>query len=294
MRAHELRDMGRLLRRRPGSFLLAVLLAAAAFTVPLTAASIARSVAPLAEQLPLGPEINLFLAASASAAEIRQLQSQLAGRPGVTKVEWITREAALKALAQRSGNSGLTELKVNPLPDVLVVTLARQTAPAEVEQALGELSAMPRVDSAATDAGWHRQLVTMRRAATVAGAVFGGLAAALLALIVLASIRLLLSSSAAEQKLLRQIGAEDRFVVRPFTYAGALTLGCGMALATGLAWAGLAAIAAPAAELAQAYGATLVLQPLPVTWLAALGAGAAVVGGATAALVARSALPTAR
>jgi cell division transport system permease protein len=287
VRAHALREMARLFRRRPGSFLLAVVLAAAAFTVPLAGASIARSAAPLARQLPIGPEINLFLAASAPTTDIRQLQSQLAARPGVAQVEWITREAALKALAQRTGSSGLGDLKANPLPDVLVVTLSAQTAPGEVEKTLAELRRLPRVESAVADTGWHRQLTAILRAATLAVALVGGLAAALLVLIVLASVQLQLTTSAEYVRVLRLVGADTRFMVRPFAYAGALTLAIGMLAAAGLTWAGLAAVAPQAADLAQIYGATLSLQTLPPQWLAALLAAAAIVGGATAALGAR-------
>jgi len=284
VRAHALREMARLLRRRPGSFLLAVVLAAAAFTVPLLGASVARSAAPLVQQLPLGPEINLFLVGSTSATEIRQLQSQLAGRAGVAQVEWITRDAALKALAQRTGSSGLADLKGNPLPDVLVVTLSTETPPAEVETTVAELRRLPRVESVAADTGWHRQLRALLRAATVTATLVGGLAAVLLVLIVLASVQLQLTSSAEYVRALRLVGADIRFVVRPFAYAGALTLALATLLAAGLTWAGLTAAAAQVAELAQAYGAGFNLQPLPPHWLVLLAVVAAFVGGAIAAL----------
>ena len=287
VRAHALRETARLIRSRPGSFLLAVLLAAAAFALPLTVASVVRSAAPLVQQLPAGPEVNLFLAASTSTAEIRQLQSQLAARPGVAQVEWVTRDAALKALAQRTGSSGLAELKTNPLPDVLVVTLSSQAAPAEVDEAIAQWRRLPRVESVAADTGWHRQLRGLLRVAVAAGTLVGGLAAALLALVVLASVRLQLSASAEYVRVLRLVGADTRFIVRPFAYAGALTLGLGMLVASGLGWAALAAAAAPAAELAQAYGAALDLRPLPSQWLASLTAGAAIVGGLVAALGSR-------
>lgn len=287
VRVHGLREMARLLRRRPGSFALAVLLAAAAFTVLLAGASVARSAAPLVRQLPLGPEINLFLAASASAAEIRQLQAELGGRPGVTRAEWITRDVALKSLAQRAGNSGLGDLKANPLPDVIVLTLAPKTTPDELEAASAELRRLPRVEAVAADTGWHRQLTTILRAAALAGLLVGGLAAVLLVLIVLASVQLQLTASAEYVRVLRLVGADTRFVVRPFAYAGALTLGGGMALAAALTSAGLAAVAPAAAELAQLYGASPELQPLPAAWLAGTTAGAAVTGGAVAALGAR-------
>ena len=294
VRAHALREMFRLLRRRPGSFVLAVLLAAAAFTVPLAGAALARAAAPLAQQLPLGPEISLFLSMSASPAEIRQLQSQLAARPGVTQVDWITRDAALEALAKRTGNIALGELKANPLPDVLVVVMARKTAPAEVEQALAELRGLPRVESIAADTGWHRKLAAILRTAAAAGALVGALAVALLVLIVLASVQLQLSSAAEYVRVLRLVGADARFIVRPFVYAGALTLAGGAFLAAGLTSAGLIAAAPQAAELALLYGATLSLQPLPLEWLAAVAAGSAVIGGTVAAVAARRTLTTPR
>ena len=287
VRAHALREAARVIRHQPGSFLLAVLLAAAAFAVPLTGVSVVRSAAPLLEQLPAGPEVNLFLGASTSTTEIPQLQSRLAGRPGVVQVEWVTREAALKALAKRLGSSGLAELKTNPLPDVLVVTLSSRTAPAEVDAMIAEWRRLPRVESVAADTGWHRQLRGLLRAATLAGSLVGGLAAALLALVVLASVRLQLDASAEYVRTLRLVGADTRFIVRPFAYAGALALGLGMLLASGLTWAAVAAAAAPAAELADTYGATLDLRPLPPEWLAALIAGAGVVGGLLAALGSR-------
>jgi len=294
VRAHAAREMVRLLRRRPGSFVLAVLLAAAAFTIPLTGASIARSAAPLAAQLPLGPEINVFLAPAVPAAEIRQLQSRLAGHPGVIQVEWITRDSALKTLAQRTGNSALGELKDNPLPDVLVVTLSAQTAPDQVEQAVSDMRGLPRVETVVADTGWHRKVKTMLSAVGAAGAVVGALAAVLLVLIVLASVQLQLASSAEEMWVLRLVGADTRFIVRPFAYAGALTLGCGIALAAGLSWAGLEAAAPQVADLAKLYGVELALEPLPLRWLAAATVGAAVLGGVAAALGTRWALRSVR
>lgn len=260
---------------------------AMAFTLPLTGASVARSVAPLVQRLPLGPEINLFLAASASTTEIRQLQSQLAARRGVTEVEWISREAALAALVRRAGDRALGELKASSLPDVLVVTLSPRSEAADVDATLAELRRLPGVDSVAADAAWHRQLRGLLRAAAAASAGIAALATTLLALILLASVQLQLTSSADYVRLLRLVGADRRFVVRPFAYAGALTLCLGMVLAAGLTWGTLAAAANPLAELAQAYGVSLELRPLPVGWLVAAAGGATLVGGLIAAIGAR-------
>jgi cell division transport system permease protein len=287
VRAHGLRETWRLLRRRPASFVLAVLMAGVAFTALLIGASLLRAAAPLAERLPRGPEINLFLSASAAPTEVRELQSRLAGRPDVAQVEFIGREAALQSLAGRAGNRGLGELKPNPLPDVLVVTLAAEAAPAAVEQAMAEMRRLPRVESVLADTSWHQNLVALRKAVARLGAVSAALAAALLALIVIASVRLQLAGSAEDVQVLRQVGADTRFIVRPFVYAGALALSAGVLLAGAAAAFALTALAAPLAALAQVYGVDLAPEPLPWPWLLALAAAAALLGGMIAALGAR-------
>lgn len=293
VRAHGLHEAWRLLRRRAGSFVLAVLMAAAAFSALLTGASVLRAAAPLAQRLPLGPEINLFLAASASPAEVRELQSRLEARPGVAQVEFISRDAALQALAARAGNRGLGSLTPNPLPDVLAVTLAGESTPEAVEQAMAELLRLPQVESVTADAGWHRNLVAVRSVVARLGLLGGGLAAALLTLIVLASVQLQLAGSAEEVQVLRRVGAGTRFIVRPFVYAGALTLSAGLLLAGAVQALAVNSLAAPVAALAHLYGVELTLEPLPWSWLLALAAAAALLGGTIAAAGARWALRSA-
>lgn len=294
VRAHGLREMLRLLRRRPGSFVLAVLLAGSAFALPLAGASIAHSWATLRAELPLGAEINLFLAPATPAEETRQLQLRLAARAGVAGVEWITRESALIALAQRSGNSHLGELKSNPLPDVLVVRFTPDTEPAVVEKAAVELRSLPRVEGVAADVSWYRKLASLVRLAKVAALMLAVLALALIVLIVLGAVRLQLATARDDLRVLRLVGADDRFIVRPFAYAGALTLACGFALAAALVAVGLAALAPDVAELSQLYALPIEWAPLPLEWLAALAAGAATLGGLTGALGARWALRASR
>ncbi len=293
VRGYALREMLRLLRRRPGSFVLAVLLAAAAFTVPLFSAPVMLAAAPLADELRLGPEINLFLAPATPSAEIRQLQSSLSRRPNVTRVEWITREAALESLVQRSGTA-IGDLKANPLPDVLVVSLAADTPPAALETAAAEMRSLPRVESVGADTGWHGKLAAALRTAATAGLLLLGLSAALLVLIVLGAVQLQLSTSRDDIRVLRLVGADDGFIVRPFAYAGGLTLACAALLAAALASAALGRVGTQASELAGLYGLTLTIPPLRLEWLAAVVALAAFVGYVTAALGTRWTLGTGR
>jgi cell division transport system permease protein len=290
LRVHALRETFRLLRRRPGSFLLGVLLAASAFTPVILSASILRSTAPLVGSLALSPEASLFLSGATPAAEIAQLQARLALRPGVAGVEWITREQALQAVAQRTGAA--VDLAGGVLPDVLIVRFAPDTTPAGLEQALEELRHLPRVDSVAADTGWHRKLATLRNVGAIAGGVGAALATALLLLIALASVRLQVATSLAEAQVLRLVGADSRFIVRPYAYAGALTLAGGAALAAALTGVALAVMSEQFSELAGLYGVALSLEPLPAPWVSASVAAAAVAGGSIAAAGARWSLRT--
>lgn len=289
IRAQALREMVRLLKRRPGSFVLAVLLSAAALTMPLAGASIARALAPLVDPLVLGPEVNLFVAPAAAANDIRRLQTMLATRPDVARVEWISRDAALKSLLQRAGGA-LGELKSNPLPDVLVVTFAPGTTAAAVDAAAAELRNLPRIDSVGADTGWHRRLDALLQTGSTAILSMAALSAALLVLIVLGAVQLQLASSRDNVRVLRMVGADTSFIVRPFAYAGAATLGFGATLAALLSLGGIALLGPPIAELTALYGLSVSVRPLPVGWLAASIAAATAVGGVAATLGARLAI----
>jgi len=293
VRAHALREMMRVLRRRPGNFVLAVLLCAVALVLPLTGAALARAVLPLVDPSALGPAVSLFLAQATPAADIRQLQAQLATQPGVARVEWITREAAYTSLLQRAG-AGWGELKSNPLPDVLVVTFAPRTAPATVEAAVSELRSLPKVDSVSADTGWHHKLDALLRVGSRAGLFVAGMSVAVLALIVLGAAQLQLATSRDEVRVLNMAGADVRFIVRPFAYAGAVTLACGAALAAALTAGAVALLGPSVSELMALYGLTVSIAPLPATWLAAAIAGAAVIGGVAASLGMRATLASLR
>lgn len=294
VRAHALREMGRLLRRRPAGFVVAVLLAAVTLAMGLTAATVVRALAPLADDHLLGPEVSLFITAATPPAEIRQLQADLAARPEIVRVESISRESALKSLAKRSGNAALAEIKSNPLPDVLAVTFALRTPPAALEQAVTEFGSLPRVESVAADIGWHRKLAGVIAAVSRAGALFGAAAAALLALMLAGCVLLTVDIRAVDLRVQQMVGADRRSIVRPFAYAGALAMGLAALVAAALSSLGTALLAAQATALADLYQAPFTLPALPPALMVAMVAGCSAVGGAVWALGARLALSSRR
>lgn len=288
VRLHGLREMLRLLRRRPASFALALLLATSALTLLLAGALLGRTMMAVAGKLPLAPEINVFLAAGTAPADLRQLQSRLTARPDVQSVEAVTRDEALRSIAPRLG-SALEELKSNPLPDVLVVTLRSGIDPADLEAAISELRGLPRVGSAVADVQWHRQLSALRDLGTGWGIAIGVIASALLVSILIAAVGLLLSGCAPVLRVMSTVGADTRFIARPYVYASFFTLACAAGLAVILCSASARHRALDWTPVARGYGAMVEVGP-SVEWIAGLVVGAGLFGAVAAAVGMRRAL----
>lgn len=294
VRTQGLREALRLLCRIPARFVLAVLLAGVALALPLASAPLVQPWDALRGGVSLGPEVNLFLAPATPEAEIRRLQGQLAGRTAVVGVDWITRDSALKALAQRGGAGPLGDLKASLLPDVLVVRFGLGVEPAALQTAVAELRALPRVESVAADVVWHRKLSSVLALARSAVLALSAGVLGLVVLAVLGAVSLPSTERREDLRLLLLVGADDRYIVRPFAYAGALTLGCAFALALGLSAVAIAALAPLAAVMGEAYGLPIEVKMLPLRWLASLAVAALAFGGLLGSLVGRRALRSAQ
>jgi cell division transport system permease protein len=177
----------------------------------------------------------------------------------------VSRESALAELARRSGLSGpLGELKANPLPDVLVVTLANGTPPATIDATAATIRKLPRVDIVQLDSAWFRKLAAIGRTGLIAGSFVGGILLLLVALILIGAVRLLASASSDETRLLRLVGADEGFVSRPYVYIGGLTLMFSAVLAIGAVALILWALNPELTELARLYAAQFGLPMLPI------------------------------
>jgi cell division transport system permease protein len=255
----------RVARTRPSMVLLATALSASVLCLCLALGSAAALISPLAARVSLAPEVSVFVSLAATAQDVKTLQGRIEQMPGVAEVRFVPRDAALADLARRSGiGSPLGELKGNPLPDVLVVALARGTPAARVDETVAALRKLPRVDSAQADGAWYQRLVTLARIAQVGGAVLAAVLVVLLAVVLVGAVRLLASASNDEIRVLRVVGADDSFIARPFAYLAAATLAAGAVIAV-LVVAGALRLLAPEIDaLAQAYGP--ITPVIPATW----------------------------
>lgn len=275
---------------RPGGFLLGILLCAFALAVPLLLAALLHSAWPWSAHMQAGPEIALFVAPSTAPRELEQLKARLATLDGVTGVRLIPRDQAYAELSKRAGLAATPAVRSNPLPDVLVARFAVATEPEVIERAATATRSWSGVDAVQSGADWHRRLTAIGRAAGRILLVVGVLATALIALVLVIAAQGQVQHHSRETALLRLVGARTAFIVRPYAYAGALTLGLGAALAIAAVVGAQWLIGPSIAALAAMYDQAWAWPQIPAWVLAALMGGAATLGWAAGWLGARLAL----
>ena len=173
-------------------------------------------------QLSRDPQISIFMAIDASAADVAAVEQRLKSNNEIGRVEFIGRDQALARLKRSAGLADvLANLGRNPLPDAFVVT-ARSNDPATLEALHDMARKWPQVGHVQLDAEWARRL----DAALNVGRLLVTLLAVLLAVALMAvtfnTIRLQILTRRDEIEVSKLIGATDPFIRRPFLYFGAL------------------------------------------------------------------------
>lgn len=225
-----------------------------ALALPMSFYVLIANLGGLARDFSPQPEISIFLAADAAAADIRSLEQRLKNRNGLAGYRFVPKAQALEQLKSRAGladvAAGLTQ---NPLPDAFVVTAAAGDA-ASLEALRGEFAGWPKVAEAHVDSGWARRLdslLAVGRSAVMMLAIVLSLA---LVAITFNTIRLQILTQRDEIEVAKLIGATDGWIQRPFLYFGGLVGLCGGVVAWLLTGAGLLIFNSQLEPLAALYG----------------------------------------
>jgi cell division transport system permease protein len=224
------------------------------------------------------PQISLFLALDAKEDALKEIERQLKTHAGVDSYRFVGRDAAWQALQKDSGLGELAGgLEQNPLPDAYIVQ-PKDNDPDAVARLQQAMQQWPGVEHAQMDAAWAKRLHTLIELGNRIVLVVAGLLGFALLVITGNSIRLQILTQREEIELSRLIGATDRFIRRPFLYAGTIYgLGGGVA-AFLILYATIWLFNQSVAELALQYGSDFRLL-LPTEDLAlALVGGSALLG----------------
>jgi cell division transport system permease protein len=174
--------------------------------------------------------VDVYLKNGASDADIARVRNKIEqDTPGVGRVQFISKEEAIKAEREAGRGDFYDLLGSNPLPDLLRVTPDRPEDIVAVRDALAPMSPSGErtvVDSSIDEVKDRKENTDKILSATRVVKLTMGLLAALLALasllLVANTIRLSMYARRREVEVMKLVGATDWFIRWPFVIEGVL------------------------------------------------------------------------
>ncbi|HWU82183.1 MAG TPA: permease-like cell division protein FtsX [Methylophilaceae bacterium] len=229
-----------------------------ALSLPGVLYVVADNLSRLAGSVQNEPQISLFLKLDIDAETLAAIEQKLKAHADVAHYQFVSRDAAWEQL-QQSAQAVATSIDKNPLPDAYFIE-PKELKPETVERLLNEMQQWPGVEHAQADAAWIKRLHAVLGLGRNAAAVLGGLLGLALIAIIGNTIRLQILTQREEIEVSQLIGATDRFIRRPFLYAGTL-YGLGGGLAAWLLLAGIIGLFNySVTDIAELYAANFTLE----------------------------------
>jgi cell division transport system permease protein len=174
--------------------------------------------------------VDVYLKSGATDADIARVRNKIEqDTPGVGRVQFISKEQAIKAEREAGRGDFYDLLGSNPLPDLLRVTPDRPEDIVGVRDALAPMSPSGErtvVDSSIDEVKDRKENTDKILSATRVVKLTMGLLAALLALasllLVANTIRLSMYARRREVEVMKLVGATDWFIRWPFVIEGVL------------------------------------------------------------------------
>lgn len=271
------------LRGQPTSSLMTIAVIGIALLLPSALFVTMNNLNALSSGVTSASKITLYLQSDSSDEEAIRVSEQILSREDVLQTLYISpSQAALEFSAYSGLGDVIDALDENPLPGAIVVTPA--TLDAEAAALLtDELGAISIVSSTQIDLQWVERLQRFLQLAQRASTGLMVILALAVLFIVGNTIRLAIEGRRAEIVVVKLVGGTNRYVARPFLYAGAYYGFAGSLLACLLLNLIMWAIRGPAMALLALYdsdfqlkvlgiGSTLLLLALGTAlgWLGAL------------------------
>ncbi len=179
-------------------------------------------------------QLRVYLDANAAEEDVRQLEAQIAGQPGVVGYRYVSKEEALERLRGYLGEDqdlleGVEEL--NPLPASFEISVLR---PDLVERVAYELQGRPGVDKVSYSAEVVRRLLEVTNVLRLGGMTLALLLTGVTVFLIANTIRITVFARREEIAIMKLVGATDWYIRWPFLLEGVLL---------GLAGAAVAALA---------------------------------------------------
>jgi len=182
-------------------------------------------------------EIVADLRAYVSPTDVRALEAEIAAKPEVASVEYVSADEALARFRQRLAEQNREDLTkyvdTNPLPASLEVKLKDPRVYGDVADTL---RAAPEVASVKEIQKLVDQVLTVTNILRTAGVVILALVGLTVLFIIINTIRLAVVARAEEIEIMRLVGASDAFIRWPFVFEGALVGLLGALITLAILW----------------------------------------------------------
>lgn len=266
------------MRHAPLAWLLMVAVIGVTLSLPAMFYVALENLHRLAGGLQTTPQISVFMHTDAKEEQRLEVEGLLKKHDGIASYRFISRKEAWKEMQEKTGLAEITGgLEQNPLPDAFVVEM-KSGDPVLLEPIQKEIEQWPGVEHAQLDAAWVKRLHSVLALGNKLVMVMAALLGVALLIITGNSIRLQIATQREEIELSRLIGATDRFIRRPFLYAGTLYGIGGGLVALLILYAALLLFNASVAELAKLYASDFSLIMPAIDFSLALVGGSALLG----------------
>lgn len=167
-------------------------------------------------------QISLYLTHPSSPDDESDLMAKVLATSGVAEAKLTTSMEAIKILQEQPGMLDiLSYLPENPLPAVIdVKTSADISTEESLENLYRILKAYPHVADAKLDLEWINRIFLFLGFLTKLLNILIALFAVALILIVMNTLRLIINDRSEEITVLKFIGADYPFIMRPYLYSG--------------------------------------------------------------------------
>jgi cell division transport system permease protein len=173
--------------------------------------------------------VDVYMKNDASKADIARVQKRIEETPGVGRVQFISKEEAIKTEREAGRGEFYDLLGSNPLPDLLRVTPDTPDDIVKVRDALAPMSPSGQrtvVDASIDEVQDRKENTDKILSATRVVKLTMGMLAALLALasllLVANTIRLSMYARRREVEVMKLVGATDWFIRWPFVIEGVI------------------------------------------------------------------------
>jgi len=167
-------------------------------------------------------QASLFLKSDIQKADVDNLMKLLKNDQTIQSVRYVSPDQGLQEFKKQTGFSEvLSELKVNPLPGIIIVEPIRTMQSSfQIAQLVARLKRLPNVQSVQLDMQWLKRLhAIVHLGKRICYAIMFLFALGVL-LIVGNTIRLTTQNYRDEIELIKLLGGTDQFIRRPFLYSG--------------------------------------------------------------------------